>query len=430
MTKYVIAGLGSVGRAFMRIAKQDGLFDDGELWGIDFTDGGRDAWLALGGAPERFIQQAITCDGFPQLLGFLEAGDFLFDFCAETANVDIYEFCLARDVHYLCTCDDSWPGNDSITSMHAHYARYQELREPAAGHASSVIQIGMNPGMVSVFARRALRDIVAAQETDFVCEHAQQLSALLAAGRDGEAAQLLGVERIEISDIDVTVINDCIDPTAVYSTWNVGAFCIEYLELPFVSLGTHLDVDAMAGELKMYDDNDGFAVMGSMVERETQAPFGSFRGMVISHEEVISMGDFFSVRDKAGKLLYKPSVFFVYKPSDAAAGSVHLMVARGERKPNKTILITRDRMAFGGEAVGIVLRGREFPDRYVGNYLDLADTVVDNPTIMQVAAPSYAAFKYMKAHPREGLLFPENLDPNEMMEYALPYFKRYDSFSF
>jgi len=81
----------------------------------------------------------------------------------------------------------------------------------------------------------------------------------------------------------------------------------------------------------------------------------------------------------------------------------------------------------GGEAVGIVIDGKNFATRYFGNAL-LSPLDDDTPTILQVSASAYSAFRYMLDNPNKGFLFPEEVDDEQILKYAKPHLKGYESF--
>ena len=56
----------------------------------------------------------------------------------------------------------------------------------------------------------------------------------------------------------------------------------------------------------------------------TWIPSGPILGMAIAHPESFSIADFLAVREEdSKKLLYQPSVYFVYLPCDSAVCSLH-----------------------------------------------------------------------------------------------------------
>ena len=105
-------------------------------------------------------------------------------------------------------------------------------------------------------------------------------------------------------------------------------------------------------------------------------------------------------------------MIFVYRPCELALHSV----SHGTN--NKRVLITKDRMLSGGEAVGICVEGRHFSPVHVETALSYDEKIEDSPSILLVSASLYAAIRYAINHPKEGILFPEHTDSEEIISYV------------
>lgn len=89
--------------------------------------------------------------------------------------------------------------------------------------------------------------------------------------------------------------------------------------------------------------------------------------------------------------------------------------------------MTKDEIVSGGESVGIVIQGKRFKTRCYGNRLDTSE-LDETATILQVSASAYSAFEYMMKHPDDGIVLPEDVDENEVLETARRYLKEYVTF--
>lgn len=123
------------------------------------------------------------------------------------------------------------------------------------------------------------------------------------------------------------------------------------------------------------------------------------------------------------KLIYAPNVCFLYKPCNLASSSLEKEIDKLKYK-----IIQRENITSGGESVGVIISGDNFKTRYVGNYLNIKDTIIESPTILQVSAGVLSALKYILNNPKDGLLLPENLETEEIIKYTLPYLKNIESF--
>ena len=82
-------------------------------------------------------------------------------------------------------------------------------------------------------------------------------------------------------------------------------------------------------------------------------------------------------------------------------------------------------MISGGESVGIILEGERFRSRYVYTQLKIEElqAIPDDhstPTVFQVSVSLLAALSYILQHPQEGILYPEDLDPEKILTYVTP----------
>lgn len=167
-------------------------------------------------------------------------------------------------------------------------------------------------------------------------------------------------------------------------------------------------------------------ISATQVTDQSFSPWGSFIGHIIPHEEIYSTSYFLSIYDNTRKLIYKPTSFFVYRPCEVALESL-FAAYKNNFIGTKEHLISLSEIAKGGEAVGVVLEGKNFKTRYFGNKLEVPLTH-ETPTILQVSASAFAAFRYMLEYPEQGFLFPEELDDEKLLAYAKPYLKEYTTF--
>lgn len=52
-------------------------------------------------------------------------------------------------------------------------------------------------------------------------------------------------------------------------------------------------------------------------------------GFLVTHNEAISIADFFTVRDKDGEVTYRPTCHYAYHPANDAVLSLHEMFGNG-----------------------------------------------------------------------------------------------------
>ena len=429
MVKFVVFGLGMVGNSFLNLVKKEGLFNTNSWYVIDKTDATKNEFVTLGGNPSNFIQLNIKQKQYDELFSFLEKGDYLLDFSSAQTNTDFLKICMQNDIHYLSTSSLPYEDGKSYIPSSHDFEIYKQLKgDNNPTGATSIIEFGMNPGLVSCFTKQCIKEIIKHDKNDFVVKNREYMQSLLEQNNYAKIAQLLGIEIIHISDIDTTKTNFAAKEKCVYSTWNIESFCEETLGQSELALGTDVNIKIFDGMVDSYNEDKGFLLLNKTpldCPEQSYSPWGSFNGYIVPHEEMYTISDFLSVEEN-GKVSYKPSVYFVYKPSEIAVDSL-LNYRKDNYITYESHLIMPEDIASGGEAVGIVIDGKNFTTRYFGNKL-LSPIENETPTILQVSASAYAAFRYMLNNPNKGFLFPEEVDDEQVLEYAKPILNSFDSF--
>lgn len=158
----LIWGLGEVGYSFACKLKENNYLDSSSFYCVDSSIEAKNKFLKLGGKIENFTQSLINQDNYQDFLKVLNEGDFLLDFSTDVKNLEILEYCLNKNIHYLSTADSSWPNDKCFFSCHQHYLEYLKLKEKYKNqkHKTCMIEFGMNPGLVSSFAKKCIKEIV------------------------------------------------------------------------------------------------------------------------------------------------------------------------------------------------------------------------------------------------------------------------------
>ena len=430
MNKFVVFGLGMVGYSFLKIVKKEGLFNADNWYIMDKTSDMKEKFINLGGKPSHFIQTDIKHGQYDDFFSFFEKGDYLLDFSSAETNTDFLEICMQRDIHYLSTSSLPYEEGQSFLPSYHDFEIYKSLKEqnnPTG--ATSIIEFGMNPGMVSCFMKKCMKEIISHDTTDFVSQNRETLQNLIKEKQYAKAAQMLGIEIVHISDIDTTQTNFEPKEKCIYSTWNIDSFCEESIgQQSELSLGTDANIKSFDGCIENHNKDKGYLLLNKKpleCTDQTYSPWGSFNGYIIPHEEMYTIADYLSVKDD-NQTVYRPSVYFVYKPSDIAVASLERYQKSDDKEFGEHLIMPSD-IASGGEAVGIVLDGKNFNTRYFGNKL-VSPLDDDTPTILQVSASAFGAFRYMLDNPNSGFLFPEEVDEEQILKYSKPHLQEYDSF--
>src|SRR5678816_1521660 len=79
-------------------------------------------------------------------------------------------------------------------------------------------------------------------------------------------------------------------------------------------------------------------------------------GFLVTHNEAISIADYFTVREK-GKVMYRPTCHYAYRPCDDAVLSLDEL-AGAQWKPQQTWhILSEDDIVDGIDELGVLLYG-------------------------------------------------------------------------
>ncbi len=120
-----------------------------------------------------------------------------------------------------------------------------------------------------------------------------------------------------------------------------------------------------------------------------------------------------------------------YCPADVAIASLHELRMRHLVMQERQRILNDEILPGGADAMGILLMGHPYRSWWTGSILtiDEARALVpaQNATTLQVAASVMAATVWMIENPERGVLLPDDLDYDRILELARPYLGTYHS---
>lgn len=382
-----------------------------------------------------FIVEPLTQDNYERIiLAHIGRGDFLLNLSVDVSTVDLIRLCQKHTILYLDTVVEPWAGyyTDSSLSMskRSNYALREEALELRNGkikgpRSTAVIAHGANPGLVSHFVKDALLNIskdigkpVSTPKT-----------------RDGWAklAQDLGIKVIHIAERDTQASGKPKRMDEFINTWSVDGFYAEGSQPSEMGWGTHEKrmppkgkKHSFGSKCAIYLEQPGMATR----VRSWTPVSGPQHGWVITHNEAISIADYFSVKKglpaQAGeRIVYRPTVHYAYHPCDAAILSM-IEVAEHDGRLQKNLRLITDEILSGGiDAVGVLLMGHAKNAYWYGSLLSIDETRKlvphNNATTLQVVAGVIGAMVWAMQNPARGIIEAEELDHNLIMQVARPY---------
>jgi homospermidine synthase len=378
----------------------------------------------------RFILQAATRENYAELLTpLLRQGDFLLNLSVDVSSVALMKLCHELGVLYLDTVVEPWAGGYTDTSLtpsqRSNYAMREEaiaLRPAFAGGPTSVTAHGANPGLVSHFVKQALLDI--ARDTG-----APVAIPPPAADRAAWAAlaERLGIKVIHIAERDTQVADRPKKPGEFVNTWSVDGFVGEGCQPAELGWGSHEKALPADGNRHGFGCDAAIYLMrpGASTRVRSWTPLeGPYHGFLITHNEAISISDYYTVRDAAGAARYRPTAHYAYHPCDDAVLSVHELAGKAwQMQPEKRLMT--DEIVRGMDELGVLLMGHAKGAYWYGSRLTVeqARALVphNNATSLQVTVAVLAGVIWAIENPRQGLVESDEIDHQRILEICRPY---------
>jgi homospermidine synthase len=403
---------------------------------IDFGEVAPDAVRSLRERGAAFQTERITPENYQAVLGArVGPGDLVIDLAWNIDTLAMLDWCRNHGVQFINASLEVWDPYEGIGFSHPRdrtlYARHMALRKLIDGWRdnsgpTAVLDHGANPGLVSHFTKQGLLDIAEAWLNDGVGPQRDAVAEAAAAQDFARLAQALGVATIHISERDTQVSSQPKRENEFVNTWSVEGFHEEGIAPAELGWGTHEKTLPPGAQTHLAGPLNQICIAhpGCRTWVRSWVPCGEIVGMVIRHGEAFSISDRLTVQTDDRSPSYRPTVHYAYCPADAAIASLHELHMRRDRLQDRHRIMDDD-IVEGRDELGCLLMGHPFKSWWVGSLLDIEETrrlaPGQNATTLQVAASLLAATRWMVDHPREGVLLPDDLPHEPVLEVAKPY---------
>jgi homospermidine synthase len=378
----------------------------------------------------RFVIEPARRANYRDLLTpLLGPGDFLLNLSVDVSSVALMRLCQELGALYLDTVVEPWAGgytDPALTpSQRSNYAMREEaigLREAMRGGPTSITAHGANPGLVSHFVKQALLDI--ARDTGAPVATPPPATDRAAWAR---IAQSLGVKVIHIAERDTQVSDRPKRVGEFVNTWSVEGFVGEGCQPAELGWGTHEKTLPADGRRHGFGCDAAIYLLrpGASTRVRTWTPLeGPFHGFLITHNESISLADYYTVRDAGGRVLYRPTAHYAYHPCDDAVLSVHELAGKNWQMQPESRLMT-DEITSGIDELGVLLCGHAKGAYWYGSRLSIEEArrlvPHNNATSLQVTVAVLAGVIWAMENPHAGLVESDELDHARILEICRPY---------
>ena len=425
----VMIGFGSIGRGTLPLIERHFRFDRSRFVVIDPDD--RDCGI-LDKHGIRFIHQAVTRDRYRHLLEPLltDGGGrgFCVNLSVDTSSLDIMRLCRELGTPYIDTVVEPWPGfyfdRSAGPEARTNNALRTTVREEKARHPGGTTAVsccGANPGMVSWFAKQALVNL--ARDTG----HGGAEPA--ADDQVGWATLMrdLGVKGIHIAERDTQRAKHTKPINTFVNTWSVEGFLSEGMQPAELGWGTHERWLPDNGRLQTIGSKAGAYLLqpGANTRVRSWCPTpGPQYGFLVTHNESISMADYFTLRD-GDRILYRPTCHYAYHPADDAVLSLHELFGRGGERQKAIHILGEDEIVDGVDELGVLLYGHAKNAYWYGSQLSIDEArdlaPYQNATGLQVSSAVLAGMVWALENPDAGIVEADEMDYRRCLEVQTPY---------
>lgn len=430
----IFVGFGSIAQGTLPLLFRHFEVFPSQVYVITADDRGKDIALEYG---ITFTVNPLTPENYKELLTPLMApGSFLINLSVDVSSKDLIRLCHQNQVFYIDTCTEPWAGEYSNPNLslseRSNYALRLDmlnLRDELGPGATAIITHGANPGLVSHLVKQALLNI--ARDTGFKLDAVPTTRAEWA-----KLAMDLDIKVIHIAERDtqLATVEAAKKPHEFVNTWSVDGFISEGVYQPSeLGWGTHekqLPPDGHKHKLPKAKGHDPSSIfldhVGGDTRVRTWTPnYGSFIGFVVTHAESVSISDYFTLTDAEGKTMYRPTVHYAYHPCDYAVMSILEMQGKDWTEQKEKRVLQAHEIVSGMDELGVLLMGHKKGGYWYGSQLTIEQTrklaPYQNATAMQVTAPLIGAMVWALENPNRGIVEPDEINFNRVLEIATPY---------
>lgn len=427
--KVVILGFGSIGQAVLPLLfKHFENCSPSQLLIISKDNDGLEVARHFGC---ELLQLTITKENFyPILNDYLSKGDFLLNLSVDISSLDLIKFCQSKSCLYLDTSSEPWEGayhdGDTAPAARTNYALREAILEIKTNSTSTaVLTHGANPGLVSHFVKQALLNIAHDNGLDILPPKQ--------ASEWAQLAQQLEIKAIHIAERDTQVCLGGKRPHQFINTWSIPGLISEAGQPAELGWGTHEKHWPEDGSQHEQGSNCAIYLNrpGASVKVRTWTPTaGAFHGFLITHAESISIANYLTLLED-GRAIYRPTVHYAYFPCPDATLSLHEFSGT-EWLHDKTNILIKNDIVDGMDELGVLLMGNQLGAYWYGSQLTIQEArskaLFNNATSLQVAAGVLAGMLWAICNPEQGIVEPEEMDFQFILEVAKPYLGTLDGY--
>ena len=236
-----------------------------------------------------------------------------------------------------------------------------------------------------------------------------------------------GVKGIHIAERDTQRARRPKPEGTFVNTWSVEGFVAEGMQPAELGWGTHEKWMPENGRKHETGSQASIYMLqpGANTRVRTWCPTpGPQYGFLVTHNEAISIADFFTVRD-GGKAVYRPTCHYAYHPANDAVLSMHEIFGAGRLRHGKWHILDEHEIVDGIDELGVLLYGHANNAYWYGSQLSIEETRAlapnQNATGLQVTSAVIAGMVWAIENPKAGIVEADDMDFRRCLEVQRPY---------
>ena len=435
--RILIFGSGSVAQCLLPLIKKHIAMDFSKLTVMDplyYESVGK----RLKSMGANYIQKKVLKENYLDILKKqVGPGDIIIDLAVDIETIDIIDWGQKNNVRFINTSVEWWNPweDDRIPRIidRTLYVRHMALIKKAQESwkpdgPTAIVEHGANPGLVSHWTKQALIEIAHQILNKKLAD--KKRTVLLHEALDSknfpELAQHTGTKVIHISERDMQTTNKPKLVDEFVNTWSIAGLYEEAMAPAELGWGTHERTMPSNAEQHRWGPKNQICLAqpGMDTWMYSWIPSGQIIGMLIRHGEAFSISRYYTVLNK-NKAVYRPTVHYVYLPTDCTVASlVEMKMHNYKLQPKLRIL--NDEIIDGIDELGVLLLGHDLNGWWTGSQLSIQETreligSQQNATTLQVASSVLAALIWSINNPNKGFRTPDDLPHDEILSIARPY---------
>jgi homospermidine synthase len=430
--RMVIVGFGSIGQGSLPlILKHIDMSPERVTIIVPYDDPtGKTAHVFAAEYRVHVVHARLVPENYVSVLApLLDKGDFLLNLSVDVSSVALMAFCHEREALYLDTVVEPWLGGYTSSELsmeeRTNYKQRQDMLDLKARYGpdapTAVSCHGANPGLVSHYVKQALLNIARDTGVQVKRPASREEWAALAAK--------LGIKTIHIAERDTQFSRKRKEANEFVNTWSVDGFISEGCQPAELGWGTHEKELPQDGVEHTFGSKAAIYLTqpGCMTQVRSWTPTeGPYHAFLVTHNEAISIADYFTVRSPAtGEPAYRPTVHYAYHPADDAVLSLRELAGKNF-KPQQKKRILMDDIVDGMDELGVLLCGHAKGVYWYGSQLNIhrARKLVEHnsATSLQVTSTVLAGVVWAMENPRAGILEADEIpDFERILDITNPY---------